>query len=90
MPTDSEKGSGTFRIRGPRSRRRGRLAGAAAGLVAVAAAGLLAAAPAGAQAPPREAMFVHPPTRGELGGGRLTLRGVSGRVTWAHSSGRSG
>jgi hypothetical protein len=35
-------------------------------------------------------VFVHSATSGELGGGRLTLHGVSRRVTWAHNSGRSG
>ena len=90
MLTDTEKRSGTFKGSGWRSRRRGRWARAAGGLVAVAAAGLLAAAPAGAQTPPRDAVFVHSAKSGELGAGRLTLHGVSGRVTWAHNSGRSG
>jgi hypothetical protein len=90
MLTDTEKRSGIFKGSGPRLRRRGRWAGAAAGFVAVAAAGLLAAVPAAAQAPPRDAVFVHSATSGELGGGRLALQGVSGRVTWAHASGRSG
>ena len=61
------------------------------GLAAVAAAGLLAAAPAGAQTPPRhDTVYVHSAASGELGGGRLTLRGVKPRVTWAHNSGRHG
>jgi len=89
MLTDTEKRSRVFKGSGWRLRRRGRWAGAAAGLVAL-AAGLLAAVPAGAQAPPRDAVFVHSATSGELGGGRLALHGVSGRVTWAHTSGRSG
>ena len=91
MLTDTERRSGTFKGSAWRSRRRGRWAGAAAGLAAVAAAGLLAAAPAGAQPVPRDAVvFVHSAKSGELGGGRLTLHGVSGRVTWAHNSGRFG
>jgi hypothetical protein len=50
-----------------------------------------AAAPVFAQAPPSGAtVFVHSALSGELGGGRLTLRGVRRRVTWAHESGRSG
>ena len=69
--------------------RRGRRV-AVAGLALISAAGLLAAAPAGAQAPPREAAFVHSATGGELGGGRLTLHGVNRRVSWAHNSGRFG
>jgi hypothetical protein len=77
-----------------RSRRRVRRAdapGRAAALVVVVAAGLLAAAPATARVPSGGAtVFVHSATSGELGGGRLTLRGVGGRVTWAHHSGRSG
>jgi hypothetical protein len=61
------------------------------GLAAVAAAGLWAAGPAGAQQLPRdEVVFVHSAKSGELNGGRLRLHGVTGRVTWAHNSGRSG
>jgi hypothetical protein len=69
--------------------RRGWRAGVA-GLALISVAGLFAAAPAGAQAPPREAVFVHSAASGELGGGRLTLHGVNRRVTWAHNSGRFG
>ncbi len=62
-----------------------------AGLVAVLVGWLLAAAPVSAQAPPRAGtVFVHSAKSGKLGGGRLTLHGVSRRVTWAHHSGRSG
>ncbi len=50
-----------------------------------------AAAPASAKAPPAgHTVFVHSALSGKLGGGRLTLRGVGRRVTWAHESGRSG
>ena len=50
-----------------------------------------AAAPASAQAPPAgHTVFVHSAPSGELGSGRLTLRGVGRRVTWVHESGRSG
>jgi hypothetical protein len=91
MPTDTETRSGTFSRSGWRSRRRGRWTHAAGGLAAVATAGLLAAGPAGAQPVPRsDIVFVHSAKSGELGGGRLTLHGVSGRVTWAHNSGRTG
>ena len=49
------------------------------------------AAPAYAQAPPAgHTVFVHSALSGKLDGGRLTLRGVGRRVTWAHDSGRSG
>jgi hypothetical protein len=75
-------------------RRRVRCAGApgrAAALVVVVAAGLLATAPVSARVPSGGAtVFVHSATSGELSGGRLTLRGVGGRVTWAHNRGRSG
>jgi hypothetical protein len=62
-----------------------------AGLVAILVGSLLAAAPVSAQGPPRDGtVYLHSATSGELGGGRLTLHGVSRRVTWAHHSGRSG
>jgi hypothetical protein len=79
---------------GRRSGRRGRRAGRAiraAALAALAAAGLLAATASGSAPPGGGAtVFVHSAKSGELGGGRLTLHGVSGRVTWVHNSGRSG
>ena len=63
----------------------------AAGLAALAVAGLWAATASGSPPPSAGAtVFVHSATSGELGGGRLTLHGVSRRVTWAHHSGRSG
>jgi hypothetical protein len=63
----------------------------AAVLAAVAAAGLWAATASGTQPPAGGAtMFVHSAGSGELRNGRLTLHGVSGKVTWAHDSGRSG
>jgi hypothetical protein len=56
------------------------------GLVTAVAAGLLAAAaPASAST-----MFVHSARSGELSGGRLTLRGVSPRLTYATDAGHSG
>jgi hypothetical protein len=62
----------------------------AAALTAVAAAALLAAGLASASAAPAAVMVVHSAKSGELGGGRLTLGGVGGRVTYAISGGRSG
>jgi hypothetical protein len=59
-----------------------------AGLVAL-AAGLLVAAPAQAGVP-YATTYTHSAKSGELGGGRLTLRGVAGRVTYATNAGRSG
>jgi hypothetical protein len=91
MIVETGQRSGGFRGTGGRSRRGGRRAVWFVGLAAVAAAGLLAAVPAGAQAPPSDGtVFVHSAKSGKLGGGRLILQGVSGRVTWAHNSGRSG
>jgi hypothetical protein len=60
------------------------------GLVAL-AAGLSAATPATAAAVPGGAtVFVQSAKSGQLGGGRLVLAGVSGRVSWATNSGRAG
>jgi hypothetical protein len=51
----------------------------------------LAAAPATAAAAPGGAtVFVQSAKSGKVGGGRLLLTGVSGRVSWATNSGRSG
>jgi hypothetical protein len=61
-----------------------------AGLAAL-AAGLSAAVPATASAGVGgAAMFTHSAKSGELGGGRLTLRGIGRRVTWVTNDGRSG
>jgi hypothetical protein len=60
------------------------------GLAAVTAV-LFALALAPASAAPGDAtMFVQSAARGQLGGGRLVLAGVSGRVSWATNAGRSG
>jgi hypothetical protein len=60
------------------------------GVVALAAV-LSAAAPATAAAVPGGAtVFVQSAKSGQLGGGRLVLAGVSGRVSWATNSGRAG
>jgi hypothetical protein len=60
-------------------------------LAALLAATLVAAAPVSAQPPPAgTTMYVHSAASGELRGGRLILHGVSGKVSWAHMSGRSG
>ena len=64
---------------------------ACAGVCAGVLVALVAVAPASAQTPPRDGtVYLHSAARGELDGGRLTLRGVSKRLTWAHHSGRSG
>jgi hypothetical protein len=59
-----------------------------AGLVAL-AAGLVVAAPAQAGIP-YATTFTHSAKSGQLKGGRLTLRGVAGRVTYVTNAGRSG
>jgi hypothetical protein len=83
MFADDENRPPSFELR-PRSWR-------GMGLVALAAASLAAAAPATAAAAPGDAtLFVQSAKSGKLGGGRLVLAGVSGRVSWATNSGRSG
>jgi hypothetical protein len=60
-------------------------------LVAPAAALLMAALPATAAAAPGDAtVFVQSAESGKLGGGRLVLAGVNGRVSFATNSGRAG
>lgn len=59
----------------------------------LAAAGFVMAPPtaaSGQAAAGRAATFVHSSESGQFGGGRLVLRGVSGRVTWVTGDGRSG
>ena len=64
--------------------------------LALVAAGAVATAPGAAGAAPGHAtpgyatVFTHSAESGQLKDGRLTLRGVSGRVTWATNAGRSG
>ena len=66
------------------------------GGLALVVAGVVATAPAAAGAPPGHptpgyaTVFTHSASSGQLKDGRLTLRGVSGRVTWATNAGRSG
>jgi hypothetical protein len=61
----------------------------AVGLVAL-AAGLLAAPATASAVPGGATVFVQSAKNGQLGGGRLVLAGVSGRVSWATNSGRAG
>ena len=62
-----------------------------AGLIVVLGAGLFALAPATALAGSRDAhVFTHSAKSGKLVGGRLTLRGVGRRITWANNYGRTG
>jgi hypothetical protein len=82
MLADTENRCGSF------ERRRRSFGGV--GLIALAAA-LLVAAPAVAAAAPGDAtVFVHSAKSGKLGGGRLVLAGVGGRVSWATNAGHSG
>jgi hypothetical protein len=82
MFTDAETPSGSY----GRSCRRS----TTAALVAVLATGVFAAALASASVASAATMVVHSAKSGGLHGGRLTLHGVSGRVTYAIGSGRSG
>jgi hypothetical protein len=61
-----------------------------AGLAVVLATALSAAGLAGASVASAATLVTHSAKSGELGGGRLTLHGVSGRVSYAISGGRSG
>jgi hypothetical protein len=61
-----------------------------AGLVVVLAAAVSMAGLAGASAASAATVVTHSAKSGELGGGRLTLHGVRGRVGYALSGGRSG
>jgi hypothetical protein len=80
MFAETEQRSRTFEQKGDRSRPRVGRAVSAACLAAVLAAGMLASAsPASA-----DIAVSHSAKGGELRGGRLILRGVSGRVSWWH------
>lgn len=61
-----------------------------AALVVTIAGGSLAAALASASVASAAAMVSHSAKSGELSGGRLTLRGVSSRMTYVTNAGRSG
>ena len=70
---------------------RGLLAAGAVAVVLSVVGGGPAAAAVSAQTPSAGGtVFVHSAQSGELGGGRLTLRGVGRLVTWSQPSGRSG
>jgi hypothetical protein len=70
---------------------RGLLAAVAVAVVLSVVGGGPAAAAVSAQTPSAGGtVFVHSAQSGELGGGRLTLRGVGRLVTWSQPSGRSG
>ena len=70
---------------------RGLLAAGAAAVVLSVVGGGPAAAAVSTQTPSAGGtVFAHSAQSGELGGGRLTLRGVGRLVTWSQASGRSG
>lgn len=90
-PVAGDRGS----LPGPRSARYpprvlGRAFSLRVAAIVTAAAALLALAPAGSAAPGSASIFVHSAKGGHLSGGRLTLHGVSRRVTWLTNRGRSG
>jgi hypothetical protein len=89
MNAETAQRPGGFGDTSRRSRRRGTQAGAAV-LATVAVAGLLAATADARPPSGGNTVFVHSAGSGELSGGRLILRGVGRRVTWAHHSGRTG
>jgi hypothetical protein len=82
MFADSETRAGSFEGGGRRLR--------VAGLALAVAAGLMAAGLAGASEASADVTIEHSAKGGELDGGRLTLRGVSGRAAYATSGGSSG
>jgi hypothetical protein len=82
MFADSGTHAGSFEGGGRRLR--------VAGLAVAAAAGLMAAGLAGASEASADVTIEHSAKGGELDGGRLTLRGVSGRAAYATSGGSSG
>jgi hypothetical protein len=90
MFADTEQRSRTFEQRGDRLRWRAGGALSAAGLAAVVAAGLVAALLASASAASAATLVSHSAKSGELSGGRLVLRGVSGRATYVTGTGRAG
>jgi hypothetical protein len=82
MLGDPETRSESFEPRGRRAR--------VSGLVAVLAAALSAAALASVSPASAATVLLHSAKSGELSGGRLTLRGVGPRVSYATHAGRSG
>lgn len=90
MFADAEAHSGSFE----ESRRRwANAAGATlrvAGPVVAVAASLFALALVTASAAPAATVFTHSARGGQLGGGKLTLRGVGRQVSWVTTGGRSG
>ena len=90
MFAETEQRSRTFEHGGDRSRSRARGAVSAAGLAAALALALLAAALSSVSDASAATVVTHSAKWAEYKGGRLTLHGVRGRVTYAIGSGRSG